>query len=123
MQQQKILLVDDEKHLTDLISEALDIHGGYSVEKACNGKEGFEKYKAFSPDLVLMDIDMPVMDGYESSSKIKSYDPDAKILVLTGNPSDNRAMRTVKEGIALTLLKKPIRLTDLNRTILESLPA
>ena len=123
MPQQKILIVDDEKQLTELISEALDIHGGYSVEKAYNGEEGLEKYKVFSPDLVVMDIDMPVMDGYESSAKIKSYDPGARILVLTGNPSDNRAIRTVKEGIALTLLKKPITLTDLNRTILESLPA
>lgn len=48
-----------------------------------------------------MDIEMPVMDGYESSSKIKSFDPKARILVLTGNPNDARAKRIMEEGIAL----------------------
>jgi len=70
-----------------------------------------------------MDVEMPVMDGYESSSKIKSFDPNARILVLTGNATDCRARRTIEEGIALILLQKPVRLMDLNRTINENLPA
>lgn len=120
---QKILLVDDETTLTELISEGLKIEGNFDVMYACNGKEALEKYKQYLPDLVVMDIEMPVMDGYESSFKIKSFDPNAKILVLTGNPGDVRARKTINEGIALTILQKPVRLRDLNNTILKNLPA
>ena len=120
---QKILLVDDEITLTELISEGLKMEGEFDVMQACNGKEALEKYKQYLPDLVVMDIEMPVMDGYESSSRIKSFDPNAKILVLTGNPTDVRVRKTVLEGIALTVLEKPVRLRDLNNTILRNLPA
>ena len=119
---EKILIVDDEKLISDLMSEALNLAGFQHVESAANGQEGLEKYKAFSPDLVIMDIEMPVMDGYESSSKIKSFDPRAKILVLTGNPGDVRARKTISEGIAVTLLEKPIDLIDLSRIVRENLP-
>ncbi|MBW2609367.1 MAG: response regulator [Deltaproteobacteria bacterium] len=122
MLQQKILIVDDEKSLTELIKEALHMYGDYNVERAFNGQEALEKYKHFLPDLVVMDVEMPVMDGYESSSKIKSFDPDARILMMTGNPGDSRARRTIKEGIALTLLEKPVRLGELNRIIKDNLP-
>lgn len=120
---QKILVIDDERLLAELLSESLQYEGTYDVERASNGQEGFEKYKAFLPDLVLMDIEMPVMDGYESSCRIKSFDAGARILVLTGNPSDKRARKTINEGIALTLLQKPVRLSDLNRIVRENLPA
>ena len=119
----KVLIVDDEKTLSELIMESLILVGGFVVERAFNGKEAVEKYKAFAPDIVVMDVEMPVMDGYESSSKIKSMDPDARILVLTGNPGDVRARKTIKEGLALSLLKKPVNLMDLNRTISDNLAA
>ena len=119
----KVLIVDDEKSLSELIMESLNLVGGFEVERAFNGKEAVEKYKLFAPDIVVMDVEMPVMDGYESSSRIKSMDPDARILVLTGNPGDVRARRTINEGLALRLLKKPVKLMDLNRTISDNLAA
>ncbi len=123
MLKKKVLVVDDEKSLSELIMEALILMGGYAVERAADGQEAIEKYKLFSPDIVLMDVEMPVMDGYESSSKIKKLDPEARILMLTGNPGDSRARRTINEGIAITLLQKPVKLMDLNRTISENLSA
>ncbi len=119
----KVLIVDDEKTLSELIMESLNLIGGFVVERAFNGKEAVEKYKSFSPDIVVMDVEMPVMDGYESSSKIKSIDPDARILVLTGNPGDIRAKKTINEGLALRLLRKPVKLMDLNQTICDNLAA
>jgi len=121
MAQEKILIVDDERPISDLMLEVLQMDGYSDLERASNGREGVEKYMSFLPDLVLMDIDMPVMDGYESSCKIKSFDPMAKILVWTGNPTDSRARKTIREGIALTLLEKPMRLADLRRVIRENL--
>ena len=123
MLSQKILLVDDERVSSDIIEEALLTKGMYYIEKAFNGQEGLEKYKSLMPDLVIMDIEMPIMDGYESSSRIKSFDPEAKILVVTGNPHHPSAKRTLDEGIALSVLQKPIRLGDLSRIIQENLQA
>ncbi len=123
MDKKKILIVDDERPVSDLLYEALEMEGTYVVDQAFNGAEGVEKYKKLIPDLVIMDINMPVMDGYESSVQIKSFDPSARILVLTGNASDIRAKRTLQEGIALTLLQKPLRLEELSRIIRDSLPA
>lgn len=123
MVKKKVLVVDDEKTLAELIMESLIILGDYSVERAFNGQEALEKYKSFLPDIVVMDVEMPIMDGYESSYHIKSFDPKAKILMLTGNPGDYRARKTIQEGIALTLLQKPVKLMELNRTISENLPA
>jgi len=123
MTKKKVLIVDDEKSLSELIMESLMILGDYNVERANDGQEAIEKYKTFLPDIVVMDVEMPVMDGYESSHKIKSFDPNARILMLTGNPADFRARRTIEEGIALTLIQKPVKLMDLNRTISENLPA
>jgi CheY-like chemotaxis protein len=119
----KVLIVDDEKSLSELIMESLNLVGGFVVERAFNGKEAVEKYRVFAPDIVVMDVEMPVMDGYESSSKIKLMDPDARILVLTGNPGDARAKKTISEGLALKLMKKPVKLMDLNRTISDNLTA
>jgi len=123
MLKKKVLVVDDETSISDLITKALTMMGDYYVERASNGQEAFEKYKSFLPDIVVMDLEMPVMDGYESSSRIKSFDPAARILVLTGNPGHSKASKIIKEGIALTLLKKPVKIMDLNRTINESLLA
>ena len=61
----KVLIVDDEKSLSELIMESLNLVGGFIVERAFNGKEAVEKYKAFAPDIVVMDVEMPVMDGYD----------------------------------------------------------
>jgi len=122
MDKRKVLIVDDEKGLSELIMESLLLFGNFNVESANNGSEAIEKYMTFLPDIVVMDVEMPIMDGYESSHKIKTFDPNARILMLTGNPGDIRARRTIEEGIALTLIQKPVRLMDLNRTISENLP-
>ena len=121
MHHEKILIVDDEKLISDLLFTILEMEGYSHVERASNGLEGFEKYKTFLPDLVFMDMEMPVMDGYESSNRIKCFDPNAKILVVTGNPGDSRAQKILHEGIALTLLKKPLAISDLQQIISDNL--
>ena len=119
----KILIIDDENDIAGLMLRYLRMEGYDKVDRASNGLEGLEKYKALSPDLVLMDIEMPVMDGYQSSCEIKAFDPEAKILILTGNPNDTRAQKALKEDMAFALLQKPYSLSDLGRIIQENLPA
>ena len=115
----RILVVDDDATISQLIAEMLFLDGFKDVQWASNGVEAVNLYRTFMPDLVLMDISMPVMDGYEASCRIKSLDPDAKIVVLTGNPGDPRARRILAEGIAETVIPKPVRLQEL-RDIIRS---
>jgi len=68
-----ILVVDDEKDLLDLIEYNLKKEG-FNVLKAENGEEGIERAKEFHPDLVLMDIMMPKMDGMEAVEKMRKDD-------------------------------------------------
>jgi CheY-like chemotaxis protein len=117
---QTILIIDDDNDISSLMLQYLQTEGYDNVERASNGLEGFEKYKALSPDFVFMDIEMPVMDGYESCCAIKAFDPEAKILVITGNPNDIRAQRVLKEDMAFALLKKPCKLKELGSIILET---
>jgi two-component system chemotaxis response regulator CheY len=119
---QKILIVDDEPNISAPIQEVLQMGGHYLVDRAFDGQQGMEKYRTFLPDLVLMDVNMPVMDGYHSSKEIKTFDPEARILVFTGNAWDSRALRIMEEGLGLSVLQKPLRLRELMQIIRDNLP-
>jgi DNA-binding response OmpR family regulator len=80
----KILVVDDEKDLLDLVRRSL-ARGGFEVITALDGKEGLAKVYSEAPDLMILDINMPVMDGWEVCRKIRG-DPLYKhlpIIMLT----------------------------------------
>jgi|SRR3989344_5166345 len=74
----RILIIDDNKDFLDIFSTKLT-SAGYSVVTASGGAEGIEKAKTQHPDLVLLDVEMPVMNGVETLAKIKS-DPLTKAL-------------------------------------------
>ena len=69
----KILAVDDEKHIVRLVQINLE-REGYEVITASNGREALEKVEAEQPDLVVMDVMMPEMDGYETARAIRQMD-------------------------------------------------
>jgi len=83
----KILLIENEEFLRKLYSEFLSM-SKYQVETAENGKEGFTKLNSFMPDLIVLDINMPVMDGPEFLKNIKKSLKlkDIPIIILTGIP-------------------------------------
>ena len=79
-----VLLIDDDSQLVDLFYTKL-VKVGFRVNKAYNGKEGYESAKKEKPDLILLDLRMPVMDGAEALEKLHS-DPltkDIKIIILS----------------------------------------
>ena len=81
-----LLLVEDNDLNRDMLSRRLD-KMGYTVELAQNGRDGIERARSFKPDLVLMDINMPVMDGWEAVKIMKS-DPELQnipVIALTAH--------------------------------------
>jgi len=78
----KLLVVEDDRDVK-FVMDAMLMRAGYEVVNAYNGREGVDQYRAHSPDLVLMDIRMPVMSGDEAIREIKAFDPRARILAVT----------------------------------------
>ena len=111
---QLVLVVDDEPEILKAMKELLE-YLGYQSEFASSGTEGLEKYKSKNPDAVLMDINMPEMDGIACIEEIFNYDPDAKISIISGYELDGinglgqKAKASIKD-----YLSKPVGLGDLS---------
>ncbi len=112
----KILIVDDALNITEMIQSMLEPHGHEIVGVAHSGIEAIEKYKALRPDVVLMDILMPGMDGMQSIRKILEYDQKAKIVVVTALGRDALMKESVKAGV-VGFVTKPFEV----RRLLEAI--
>jgi two-component system chemotaxis response regulator CheY len=78
-----ILLVDDEAHIRKYVSLILKQLGAPRVIEAGNGEEAIVSYQTQKPDLVLLDISMPLMNGLETLKKLKEIDPESVVIMLT----------------------------------------
>jgi len=100
-----VLVVDDEERICDAVQRALE-RVGYQVQTSLNAAEALEKVRRASPDLVICDIKMPSMDGMSLLDRIKEYDPDIQVMMMTGYASIESAVDAVKRG-ALEYIQKP----------------
>ncbi|NPV87570.1 MAG: response regulator [Anaerolineae bacterium] len=93
----KILIVDDAEFLRMRISKML-IGDGYEVIEAENGALAVEAYKTQKPDVVLMDITMPEMDGLTALKEIRAIDPKARVVMLTALGQESVVLEAIKSG-------------------------
>lgn len=93
----KILLVDDAAFMRMRSAKLLTEHG-YEVAEAENGQEAVTKYQSWGPDLVLMDITMPVMDGITATREIRSLDPGAKVVMVSALGQQTMVIEAIKAG-------------------------
>ncbi|AGX43028.1 response regulator [Clostridium saccharobutylicum] len=117
----KILIVDDSPMIHALIKRALENDEFTICGSGKNGKDGVEKYKELSPDIVTMDITMPVMDGLEASKEIMSINPKAKIVMLSAM-GDEEIIETANQIGINYIIKKPFNkeeLLDVLKKVLE----
>jgi DNA-binding NtrC family response regulator len=99
-----ILIIDDEVELCQNLSEMLkEGEEGYGVSIANSGKKGLAKIKEEVPDLVLLDIKMPEMDGIETLEKIKAIDKDILVIMLTAYQTVETACSKSNEAWCLRL--------------------
>lgn len=97
----KILVVDDEQDLLDLMEIILGAEG-FNIVKASNGKEALAQVEAEHPDLVLLDVMMPLMDGWEVLRTLKSSANTIKIpvVMVTAKIGPDDRARGMREGVA-----------------------
>ena len=93
----KILIVDDSRTSRKILRGLLE-GNGHEVEEAANGEEGCSRYKEWKPDLVTMDITMPVLDGMAALKMIKGYDSEAKVIMITAAGQKEKMVQAVKYG-------------------------
>lgn len=79
----KVLIVDDEPHVRKFVSLIVKRLGASAILEAANGEEAVEIFKTESPDLTLLDVNMPRMDGVETLEQIMACNPDALVVMLT----------------------------------------
>lgn len=117
----RVLVVDDDKVLQDNVKQALEFHH-FSVDVANNGKEAVGAVYRDKYDLVVMDVNMPEMNGIEALTEIKKYDPSIIVIILTAYSNVSDAVKAVKEG-AYNYLEKPITSDNLVALIKRALKA
>lgn len=118
---QKVLIVEDDSLLRDSVKQALLYHG-FTVEEATNGAEGLDKVTREHYDLVLMDVNMPKMDGITALAEMKKQNPSLIVIIMTAYSNINDAVKAVKEG-AYNYLEKPIASENLVSLIKRALKA
>ncbi len=114
----KILVVDDETEFCSLLKEFLEGEG-YTVDVAYNGADGIKKACFFEPDVILLDIRMPKINGIEMLKKIKGCS-SAPIIIVTGISDIKIAEECIKLG-AHSYIRKPISLEKLEAELKELL--
>jgi len=102
-----VLVVEDDIELLNLYAEILQVNK-YNVQTAINGEEAVSKYRQIHPDLVVMDGNMPKLDGYEAFSQIIEMDKNAKVVIVTGySEFELKNKRALEQGL-VSVISKPI---------------
>ena len=107
-----ILVVEDDEDLRGIYKEILEVYD-YDVQIVINGLEGVEKFKQKKPSLVIMDADMPVLDGYKAFKQIKEIDNNAKVIIVTGfSDTEPKSIEAMKLGL-IKIISKPLGVDEL----------
>jgi DNA-binding NarL/FixJ family response regulator len=102
----RILAVDDHALLRKGLAAVINAEPDMKlVAEASNGEDAIEKFRSHRPDVVLMDLQMPVLNGIEATDRILSEFPDARVIVLTTYHGDAQVMRALRAGARAYLLK------------------
>ncbi len=103
----KIFIVDDSRIIRKVLTAALTGAGHEIIGEASNGEEALTALESITPDLVTLDITMPVMDGLETLANIRIKYPDLKVIMISAAGQKNKVMQALKLG-ALDFIRKPV---------------
>lgn len=111
-----VLMIDDSRTSRKILRAALERGGHTIVGEAANGEEGYLKYKELNPDIVTMDITMPLMDGIEALTLIKKANESAKVIMITAAGQKEKMVEALKRG-AEEFITKPFDETEVLATV------
>lgn len=111
MEKIHVLLVEDERTLAMIIKDTLE-EQGFEIDTACNGEEGLRAFFSLKPDVVVADVMMPRMDGFEMVRRIRQSDRQTPVLFLTARSAINDVVEGFELG-ANDYLKKPFGMQEL----------
>ncbi len=103
----KVLVIDDNQRIVDLIRHALLLHGGYEVMIAYNGAEGLERFYQERPDCVVVDVKMPGLDGFQFVRTIRGDPSSANtaLIILSALHGENETETGILSGVDAYLAK------------------
>jgi DNA-binding response OmpR family regulator len=107
-QRKSILIIDDDPDLRDLLSEQLEMYGQFSVRGAATAGLGIDEAKAGRPDIVLLDVDLPDMNGHEACRRLRAAGMTAPVIMLTAAQSEADTIQGLDAG-ANDYVTKPFR--------------
>jgi two-component system chemotaxis response regulator CheY len=117
----KILIADDASFVRLMICQILARKGLTNIVEAENGRQAVERFKSDQPDLTIMDITMPELDGLAALREILVFNPLARVIMCSAVAHESVVSEALKRG-ALDFVVKPIRSDELLRTVLKYLP-
>jgi UDP-3-O-[3-hydroxymyristoyl] N-acetylglucosamine deacetylase len=117
--EKKVLIVDDEERVVQSIAGVLEDEG-FRIAKAKSGEEAIKVFQEEGPDVTLLDIWMPAMDGIEVLKRLKWIAPECQVIMISGHATISTAMTAVKLG-AFDFIEKPLSLDVLLMTIRRAL--
>jgi DNA-binding NarL/FixJ family response regulator len=106
----RVLAVDDHPLLREGIAALIGSEDNMAlIGEACNGREALDLFRKYQPDVTLMDLQMPEMNGIDAIGAIRGEFPEARIIVLTTHPGDVQVSRALKAGARAYLMKGQLR--------------
>ncbi|NCC95832.1 MAG: response regulator [Synergistales bacterium] len=112
----KVLVVDDAAFVRAMLKRLIEDNGFVVSGEAENGEEALRAYRSLRPDLVIMDITMPLMDGLEATKKIVSFDPKAKIVIVSARGEKPMVIKAIEAG-AQDFIVKPFEVPRVVKTL------
>ena len=111
----RVLVIDDETSITELVALAFS-YQGYKVEKALGAREGLDKVKSFGPDIILLDVMMPDLDGFEVAKRLRMERNETPIIFLTAKDTTEDKVTGLKLG-GDDYITKPFSLEELSARV------
>ncbi len=117
----RIMIVDDSSLIRKMLVQLLEKNDYAVVAEATNGQEAVDLYPSVKPDIVTLDVTMPIKDGVETLIELKAIDKDAKVIMVTAAGQKDRIMEALKQGAA-AFITKPFEEEDLLKNLKKLIP-